>query len=105
MISINNIKMIKIKFIILRMKNNEKEKKDAKEITLKTFPDRPPEKTSEEKGQEFQKTKEKLKSFSNSININKNSLSSSDSPLSSALEETARVNACTRNSRGRPSYI
>jgi hypothetical protein len=54
---------IKIKFIILRMKNNEKEKKDAKEITLKTFPDRPPEKTSEEKGQEFQKTKEDSTGF------------------------------------------
>jgi hypothetical protein len=91
--------MIKIKYIILCMKNNDKE------ISLKKFPDRPAEKTSEEKAQEFNKTKEKLKSFSNSLNINKNSLSSSDNPLSSALEETARVNSCTRESRGRPSYL
>jgi len=72
---------------------------------LKKFPERPTEKASEEKAQEFQKTKDKLKSFSNTLNINKNALSSSDSPLSSALEETARVNSCTRESRGRSSYI
>ena len=104
-----------IKMNILCIQNNEKDKKDDKDDKGKTkkdekaislkFPERPTEKASEEKAQEFQKTKDKLKSFSNTFNINKNSLSSSDSPLSSALEETARVNFCTRESRGRPSYI